>query len=488
MAKKRNRTLHQMENFFPNNGTVDLRKGEAAYAASPAGGDAMDTLRTHVSNSGVETLVTRGSGALKMYSVDVGGGGMTNITGAVTFTQDFIYSVNFRGSIFMKEDNSSKDVFAWNGAGNLTQPAFTGPAGDDKALSHITSYKNRIYFSDYKGTSIWYGGVDAVTGTLTEFPLASIFRLGGKISFIGSVSLSGIAVQEVFVIISNIGEVVIYQGDYPGANTWGLLGRYTIPRPAGERAFFYWGQDLLIITQQGLVSLVSVLNTGIDQEVAYFTDTIFSAFKTEVDALLLSSANTAIGIVYPGGPYLVINTYPATTGHLSDGYATFVMNLITRSWCRFISTNLVYDWALLKGRLYFSSFYGVGLADEGDEDFRPDGNQTNVYIRCSLVPAYNYLGNRSSVKQFVEARPILYQSEGLNITMDADVDYGNVEPTSKTTDTTDTSYKLYRPRIGLKGIGKCASIRFDKKYPDVFTKKKMSLQAIDVIWNEGDIV
>jgi hypothetical protein len=87
------------------------------------------------------------------------------------------------------------------------------------------------------------------------------------------------------------------------------------------------------------------------------------------------------------------------------------------------------------------------------------------------------------VKQFTECRPIVQQSEGLTLTLDVNVDYNDVVATSTVTDTTDTAYKLYLPRMGLNGIGKAASVRID----GTVTTKRMSLQALEVLWNEGDI-
>jgi hypothetical protein len=94
------------------------------------------------------------------------------------------------------------------------------------------------------------------------------------------------------------------------------------------------------------------------------------------------------------------------------------------------------------------------------------------------------LDDRSSTKQFTSATIILQESEGLTLTVDADVDYADRTPTSTLTNTADTSYKRYHARAGLTGIGKAASIRFE----DTVTTKRRSIEAIEVHWNEGDIV
>jgi hypothetical protein len=146
-----------------------------------------------------------------------------------------------------------------------------------------------------------------------------------------------------------------------------------------------------------------------------------------------------------------------------------------------------FSWALFNDNIYFSSNPISGgsclfKADTGDYD--DDGNSGILTRTIKLRFAFNYFGQPEIVKQFTEARPLLYQQYGLNLTMDTDIDYANTTALSTITDSSDTSYRLYRPRVGLKGIGKAASIRID----GTMTTNKMSLQAVEVLWNQGDII
>ena len=66
------------------------------------------------------------------------------------------------------------------------------------------------------------------------------------------------------------------------------------------------------------------------------------------------------------------------------------------------------------------------------------------------------------------------------------MDFANVAATQTVTaDTTDTAYKIYQPRVGLQGIGNAVSIRIDQTAPA--TDKRFSLNAIKVVWQDGDI-
>jgi hypothetical protein len=161
------------------------------------------------------------------------------------------------------------------------------------------------------------------------------------------------------------------------------------------------------------------------------------------------------------------------------------MNTVTGAWTKFTGQQ-AWCWAVWNNEIYFGAYSTnkVFKADNGyfDEDPASAGSAQNR--TCVMRPAYNYLDDRSTTKQFIQAKIILQESEGLSLTVDADVDYADTTPTSTITDTTDTAYKRYYVNAGLNGIGKAASIRFDQ----TVTTKRRSIEAIEIFWNEGDII
>jgi hypothetical protein len=127
----------------------------------------------------------------------------------------------------------------------------------------------------------------------------------------------------------------------------------------------------------------------------------------------------------------------------------------------------------------------VAKADNGYKDVNTSNSALTLSRIIKLRHAFNYLGNNIANKVFTQAIPTIYQSEGLALTLDCDVDYTDVTATSTETDTTDTAYKLYQPRMGLTNQvnGSAVSIRID----GTVTEKRMSLQATKVYWLEGEI-
>lgn len=489
----------EMENFFPDNGTVNLRNG---YAFT--GTFAVDTavfLQPFKAGS-IDKLIAI---AANKTFYDVSAAGAAVAVGSFANGFDPCFFCQYRSRIFATDATGLDDVQVWDGGGGgFVAAAFTGPGGDDKLLGPMCSYKSRLYFAERSGAtvgnlSVWYGGVDFVTGALTEFPLSSIFRTGGYIIFIGSVTRAkDFSEDELFCIINSEGEILLYQGDYPGSLSWGILGRYFIPKPLGDRAFFYVGNDLMIITRQGVFSMRTVMagDNFSGQQSGLFssalTSIINSAFQSAVLSYFNGNAFTPssawMGIHYPQGNYLLINI-PTTTNTITY---QFVMNTTTGAWCKFSGMS-AFNFAIYKDNLLFPRADGTNggkggvfimQADSGYYDNNGSAPTTPISRNIKLRPAYNYLGDTEKYKQFVEARPIIYQDQGLSLTMDADVDYANTTATNTVTDSTDTAYKLYKPRLGLNGIGKAISLRID----GTVTTKRMSLQAMEIIWKEADIV
>ena len=165
------------------------------------------------------------------------------------------------------------------------------------------------------------------------------------------------------------------------------------------------------------------------------------------------------------------------------------MNTQTRAWAKFTNQNAI-CWALHNNNLYFGTVTGsnnsfVGLADNGYFDENMESAGAALTRTTKMRPAYNFFGDASHKKRFLFAIPHMFQSEGMQLTMDADVDFKNVAATQTVTpDNADTSYKYYAPNVGLASVGKCASIRIDQSV----TTKRLSIQAIEVFWETGTVL
>lgn len=476
-----------IENYFPGNGVVALRNGYTQHVKTNIanGYFHLDEL---VNNAGTHFLIAFTGGNGDIYNVTSAGTG-TQITGGFLTQSAENYTVNFRSKLYCKGYSSAanSDMLACDGTA-ATRPAFTGPGGDDKDLWRLTTYKGRLYALTISDASMWYGAFEATTGAMSQYDFQSLLVLGGKPWYIGSFSMTGGDItQEYFCMISEQGEVLLFQGDSPDDTTWYLTSHFFIPAPVGRKSFFKWGSDILIVTYEGLVSLREYIGTPAGEDYTFLSDNIASEFKSAVAASVAYSASNFIqGIVYPKGQYLLVN-FPLEVAS-NAGAVQFVMNTQTRAWTKF-SGQAANAWSLLNNALYWagsviSSLNGyVALADNGDKDVDPTDSSLTLSRTTKLRFAFNYLDKPEQTKILTECVPIVYESENLSLTLNADVDYSDNTATSANPTTGDTSYKLYATtRCGLKADpGKAVSIRMD----GTVSTKRRSIQAVEVFWREG---
>lgn len=466
-----------IENYFPNSGTVDLRNGYLLFASSVGTGYVDSMASLEYGSVSKLVAVTDSSGNYRVFDASSGTG--SDISGGVNFITPACQMLQFRDRLFIKPSypTGTADVYHWTGTGNIVASAFTGPGGDDKDLLAIGAYKNRLYFGQYTAPSIWYGGVDAVTGALTEFPLTSVLSKGPTtILFVGSTARAKqYAEDDLLCIVTQAGEVLLYSGDYPGSGTWQIIGKYIIPPPVGPKGFFYSGSDLNIVTRLGVMSVKKMLSGDYANSWPSLSENIENEF---VDAYSVDPVSFYInsGIAYPKGQYLLANYHAG-----NDVYKQLIMNTTTGAWTLFTNQN-ARSWGIWATDLYFGSSGGkIYKANTGYFDDNGSGVASSRTKKLRF--AFNYFGEPTTRKSFVAAIPTVYQSEGLDITANIDVDYTDTTATSQETDTSKgTSYQIYQPRLGLVAdSGNAGSFRID----GTCTTKRESIEAVKIIWNEG---
>ena len=209
------KTAWLMDNVFPQLDYVRDRRGSQAWA-------------TGMGAFSVSSLMPWTNGVLfkmfaainnKIYDVSSQGGvGAAAVTG---LTSNNFEAIQFTGTggTWLIAVNGSDPAQLYNGAAWVVAPAITGLTGNN--LSHVWSYKNRVYGVEATSQNAWYLPLDSIGGAATKFSLSSIFKLGGKL-LVGSTwaidSTSGI--YESCVFISTEGEVAMYNGDTQSPCLW----------------------------------------------------------------------------------------------------------------------------------------------------------------------------------------------------------------------------------------------------------------------------
>lgn len=472
-------------NVFSHGQTVALRKGTTLHAYNIGSTNATAVFEYALQDGTIKLLAV--SNNFRTYDITAGGASPTDLSAGGTLLVGALPStVIFRNRLFIKDSGSTNDVWYWDGAAaSLAAAAFTGPGGDDKALTAISSFKSRLYFAG-ADASVWYGGIDAVTGALTQFDVQSLLSLGGVLYYAGPANKLGDTNQQYFAMISSRGEVLIYQGDYPGSVTWSLVGQYSMPPPASRRSFFFWGANLVIITVQGVVLLSDVINSTGD--LTYLSERINPEFVNYVND---ASFNTWVnGLFYPSGNFILINVYDQDEGKSRQ----FIMSTINRSWWLWDFPNLdniTYQFSTWGSQLVFtargltsgSNDGHVYIADTGEFDTDPNNSAAVATREVLIRQAFSYLDDRKNVKAITQIRPIIKMNNGITIRAGVNADYDNtaIGSSLEYSDTSDVSSKVYRPILQAQADGKAISFRIDKLHDNGHAE----LYATEIFYETG---
>jgi hypothetical protein len=474
-----------LDNFFPGPANVKLRNGFSSHATG-VGSDEVETLVEFITEAGVSFLIATSATTIENATSS---GAATDITGATTPTVGRWQTVNFRNNLIMVNGTDQPQrITESGGTPSVADAVYTG-ISDDADLVDVTSYKNRLYFVEKDSASVWYGAVDSVVGALTEFDVQSLFRRGGSIQWVSSWSRdSGSGSQDLLVICSVEGEVLVYQGTDPGNANWSLFGRFFIPVPIGRRSKINFGSDLLIITEQGVVPLSGILkgNEELTFEFTEITDKIQDAFR---DVAVLRASNFGWeGILYPRGNYLLINI-PIVEDGTSHQY---VMNTLTGAWCRFTGQDAS-TWAVFNEELYFGATTGgiVYKADTGSSD-------NNANICPTLRQAFNFFNDRVLEKRFNLGRPLLTADNSLTFSFGVDVDFEVGSAVSETTTTGELGQDwgdawdsgswaagdiFSKNWLSVAGVGRSASVKLFGDFKDV----NFSIDGFNIVYEPGGI-
>lgn len=467
----------RLVNVFPDTDYCKLRGGYRVHATG-LGSSSVKTLAEYSGPTGTRKLVAGANGNL--YDATTYSAAATSLSSG--YSVDYWQTVNFRGVMILV--NGTDSPVQYNGTAT-SAANYTGVADDNKLID-VTVYKTRLYFAEKDTASIWYGAVNTITGALTELNFGGIFTKGGFVKWISTWSAdTGSGLQNVFVVCSSMGEILIYSGDYPGASDWTIEGRYYLPVPLSIRSKIHLGSDLLVLHQDGITPLSDVMgNKNSANGYTRITDKINKAFRDAVRAY--SSQQPWEMAVYPMGHWLLVSI-PISNYGMAQQY---VANTLTGAWCQFKGMNAA-SWGLLNEKIYFGG--NDGKVYEADYGY----NDNSAAINVDIKTAFTYLGDRAHNKRFSLVKPILISDTAFRFKLAIDVDYQDRETETTASFITSSgsawdtatwdssswdtgSVRTVRPYV-VNGIGKCMAVKVGGQFKNL----NFSLAAFDVIYERG---
>jgi hypothetical protein len=454
----------QLNNLFPTISNVVLRGGYTEHATGMSG--AIETLMVYAGGSAEEMFAIDGTG-LDIYNVTASGAvGAAEVTGLSTAKWEHI-NVSTPGGNFLYAVNGVDkpllyDGSVWTSIDAVSTPAITGVTTTD--LDNITLFKNQVWFIQKNTLVAWYLPTLSVGGAAAYIDLRAVAKYGGYLVDVDTWTIdAGYGVDDNLVFITSQGEAIVYAGTDPSdATKWSLIGVWKLGSPIGKRCLYKYGGDLLVLTYDGLLPLAAALQSSrLDPRVS-LSNKIQGAIA---EATVAYGGNFGWDITYTAKYNALWVNVPVSTGNQEQ----FVMNTITKSWCRFTGWN-ANCWEVFKDNPYFGGTGSVYKAwDSGYED---DG----ANIETSCFQAFNYFDARGVKKYFTRARPSLFTNGSPGIFVGMNVDFALNDTATPLTFNAPVgalwdsgiwdssvwgdSLVISNQWQGITGIGFCGSLQF----------------------------
>lgn len=303
----------ELVNLIPNLSTVDLRKGTRIHQTLAY---AVKTIAEHVSEAGTRKILCGANGNL--YDVTAYDG--TPSSKGSGYTTDFWQTINFGGRLILC--NGVDQPLQYDGT-TVSNAAYTGVA-DDAKLINVGVYKQRLFFCEATTASVWYGGVQEITGVLTELDMSYFLTKGGYIRYAGTWGGENTnGPRDMLVIVSSEGEIIIYE-NFPADETFGIAGKFFIGKPLGYRCFANVGGDLFILASDGVHSLSRLVQANASvSDFANVSDKITNAFS---DAVAAYGSNVNWQLIYDQQSRLLIANIPIASNTNAEQFCCMVDN------------------------------------------------------------------------------------------------------------------------------------------------------------------
>jgi len=185
------------------------------------------------------------------------------------------------GGNFLSMANGVDAPRNYNGS-TWSTPTITGVTAT--TLRDPILYAERQFFIQDNSLKVWYLGVDSIAGAAAAVDIAPFMTKGGYIVAHGTWTIdAGQGVNDHYVIMTNKGQIIVYQGiDPTSITTWSMVGVWDIGAPIGRRSLYKYAGDMLIICQDGVVPLSGALQSSRVQPRVAITDKIQFAISEAV--------------------------------------------------------------------------------------------------------------------------------------------------------------------------------------------------------------
>lgn len=451
-----------LDNWFPEPGTVSVRKGYTAQASG------LGTTSTPVQSVfAYHGLTTAGNklfgiaGGTIYDATAVGTASATSVTGLSSSRWRGVNYTTSAGVEYLWICDGLDAPRHYNGSAWAT-PSITGITPAD--IINVAVYKKYIWGVLAGSMDACYLPLDSVAGAANKFPLGSVMGSGGYLVAIGNWTRDGGSGPDDYIcFISSRGQVAVYHGTNP-ASDFTLVGVYSIAPPIGYDCVTKIGEDLAIVTIDGVLSLAQALvqDRAADQRIA-LTNRINDAMNAAAQSY---KDNFGWQFVVFAKAHMAILNVPTAENVTAHQY---VINTITGAWCRFTGWNFN-CFEVLNDKLYAGTNVGtIVQAWQGAID-------GSTQIDAIGQTAYNYFSKPGVDKRFTAIQPLITTDQNVTPALGISTDFRDNAIVS-TPSASAVSSALYDSAIydtdvyavegrtsadwtTVSGIGQCAALHF----------------------------
>lgn len=396
-----------LDNFICTDQGARLRGGAAEFNDVEA---PVIRLLTYQSGANEKLFAATASKIIDVTTEGVATDQVTGLgSGDWSHTQFGTAGGEFLVAVNGQDDLRLYDGSTWKALNDSSTPAFTGVNTSD--LTFAWMHKSRLWFCEKNHLSAWYLPANSIAGAAVEFPLNSVFSLGGSLVLGGSWSTdSGDGMDDFQVFVTSEGEVAIYRGTDPdSANTWSLVGVYRIGRPLNKNAWFRSGGDFMIATEDGIISIGAAMQ--MDRMALQG-----AAITAPINDLWGLTVTNRVGswpfatVIWPSRRLLIVSV-PSVEGFP----ICFAANTTTGGWSRITGWD-ARAFAVLRDKLFFGNADGkIARADAG-------GNDLGQPYAGYYVPKFQEFGS-SQTKVALHARATWRSAVPVNVRLTAFSNY-----------------------------------------------------------------
>jgi len=470
-----------LENWFPRTSYCEVRGGYTTHATGMTGNG--KTLAVYNALSGTNTMYCYTASGIYDVSAAgaVGASKLARTNGKHVWTMFGDGTSNYLIAVNGVDKPAYFDGTTWTAVDGASTPAITGIT--TTTISYVNAFKGRLFFLVNNSLSFYYLAAGAAGGAVTRFQLDAECVRGGYLMALGTLTLdAGDGPDDRFIAITSEGECIVYQGTNPNsAASWSKVGAFYIGKPIGRNCLCKFGGDLVVLTQNGAFPLTKAIQSNVIDNKESLSFKIENAFNDA--SKLYFSVYGWKAIVFPKQSAMLVNVPAAEDGDHSQ----YVMNTITKSWCKFTGWNAE-DFAILNNELYFCSGTGTSKAWVAGN---PDG--TNDIVAYGK-PAFTNFGKGGVGKQVKLLRPVLEVNATVSFLTGVDIDYTDRYLSGTATYTPSTIYlwgsALWGASIWGGGLSTVKKWTSPSCYPGYAAtgKIKINVRTTTVRWLSNDYV